>query len=253
MGLLGAGLGGGWGKWQGTHGLISDNIRSLNVVLANGSAITVSNTSHPDLYWAMQGAGHNFGVVTSFEISVWPRMYETWFQKNYIFTQDKLEPLFEQLNILNAHGNQPVRMGEQAGYFSVNNSIDATEATISWQFSWAGPAVDAQPYLQPFDDLGPVYTENYTVSYPEVAAAAGSSVGQPLCEEGFSKQVAPATLLEYNITTQRQIYTLFNEKVFVHPALSNSFVVMEAYPQHAVRTRAPDSSAYPWRGENLYM
>lgn len=252
MGLLGAGLGGGWGKLQGFHGVISDNLRSLNVVLANGSAITVSSTAHPDLYWAMQGAGHNFGIVTSFELNVWPRMYETWFQKNYIFTEDKLEALFEQLNILSNNGSQQARMAESAGYYVLNNSIDATKATITWQFSWAGPAIDAQPYLQPFDDLDPVYTENYTVPYPELAAAATSSVGQPLCEEGLSRQVAPATLLAYNLTTQRQIYNLFNEKVFVHPELTAAFVVMETYPQEVSRTRDPDSSAYPWRAENVY-
>jgi FAD/FMN-containing dehydrogenase len=65
VGVLGAGLGGGNGRYQGFYGLIGDNFVTLNVVLANGTAITVSESSNPDLLWVRKGAGHNFGIVTS--------------------------------------------------------------------------------------------------------------------------------------------------------------------------------------------
>ena len=42
VGMLGAGLGGGHGRFEGLYGLISDNIRQFNVVLANGTATRVS-------------------------------------------------------------------------------------------------------------------------------------------------------------------------------------------------------------------
>lgn len=71
--MLGPGLGGGHGPLEGVYGLISDNFRQLNVVLANGTAITVNETSHAGLLWGMKGAGHNFGIVTSFELNIFPR------------------------------------------------------------------------------------------------------------------------------------------------------------------------------------
>lgn len=74
VGMLDPSLGGGHGRYQGLYGLISDNFVRLNVVLANGTAIAVSNSSHADLLWAMKGAGHNFGVVTSFEFNIYPRI-----------------------------------------------------------------------------------------------------------------------------------------------------------------------------------
>ncbi|KAK7966936.1 FAD-binding domain-containing protein [Apiospora aurea] len=41
----GPGLGGGHGRWQGHFGLVSDNFVKLNTVLADGTAITISETS----------------------------------------------------------------------------------------------------------------------------------------------------------------------------------------------------------------
>lgn len=43
------------------------------MVLANGTAVTASADSHPDLFWAMRGAGHqNFGVATSITYAAFP-------------------------------------------------------------------------------------------------------------------------------------------------------------------------------------
>jgi FAD/FMN-containing dehydrogenase len=87
--------------------LIVDELLSMNVVLADGSAITVSADSYPDLSWAMRGAGHNFGIVTSFHTRIHPRMVHEWFYIKYTFTQDKLELVFEELNAQLIHGGGP--------------------------------------------------------------------------------------------------------------------------------------------------
>lgn len=131
--MLGPGLGGGHGRYQGLYGLISDNIRSLNVVLANGTEIYVSNTSHPDLYWGMQGAGHNFGAVTSFELNIFPRLVDTWYFKNYLYTEDKLEELFERLNTLDNMGTQPAEL-MNFGFFHVNTEFNETHVSVA--LSW---------------------------------------------------------------------------------------------------------------------
>lgn len=58
-------LGGGH-SWQGpAFGMAVDNVLSLDVVLANGTAVTASACSQPDLFWALRGGGGGtFGVVT---------------------------------------------------------------------------------------------------------------------------------------------------------------------------------------------
>ncbi len=67
VGIAGLTLGGGIGVLGRIYGLTSDNLRSLDIVTADGSTLTCNSRSHSDLYWASRGGGGgNFGVATSF-------------------------------------------------------------------------------------------------------------------------------------------------------------------------------------------
>jgi FAD/FMN-containing dehydrogenase len=66
-GIAGLTLGGGYSNVRRKYGLTVDNLRSVDLVTADGEFLTASEAEHADLFWALRDGGGNFGVVTGFE------------------------------------------------------------------------------------------------------------------------------------------------------------------------------------------
>ncbi|KAI1135180.1 FAD-binding domain-containing protein [Hypoxylon sp. FL0543] len=71
-------LGGGHSPLSSLYGMAADQVLSMEVVLADGRFVTASETSHPDLFWALRGGGGStFGVVTSVVVKAYPKIKVT--------------------------------------------------------------------------------------------------------------------------------------------------------------------------------
>ncbi len=71
-GVAGLTLSGGIGHLRRKYGLTCDNLRSVELVTADGERLTASEQDHSDLFWALKGGGGNFGVGTAFEFDCYP-------------------------------------------------------------------------------------------------------------------------------------------------------------------------------------
>ncbi len=72
VGVVGYSLGGGMGPLSRQYGFGADQVRSVELVTADGSIRHVDEHSDPELFWAVRGGKGSFGIVTEIEIDLVP-------------------------------------------------------------------------------------------------------------------------------------------------------------------------------------
>lgn len=67
VGVGGLTLGGGLGVLGRIYGLTCDSVKSITFLSARGEVIEVNKKQHPDLFWALRGAGNgSYGIVLGY-------------------------------------------------------------------------------------------------------------------------------------------------------------------------------------------
>jgi hypothetical protein len=72
VGVVGYSIGGGLGWYARKHGLQCNRIAAIELVDAEGQERRVDAASDGELYWALRGAGGDFGVITAIEFELLP-------------------------------------------------------------------------------------------------------------------------------------------------------------------------------------
>ncbi|KAI1734955.1 putative FAD-dependent oxygenase [Xylaria scruposa] len=248
--LLGPGLGGGHGLLQGRHGLVSDQFISMNIVLASGDIQIFDKTS--DLWWAIQGAGHNFGIVTSVTMRIYDIQYPYWAYEMFTFTMDKVEGLYDKLNVLLNNGSPPVNIVSY-GFFGNIPEIDSNPITMFWILQEGATSVDSV-YTMPFHELGPTTTDAGSGTYLDVPRWIGWDNNAAPCQHsGLANTRYPVDIQSYNVQSMRKVYDLFANVTKKTPELNGSHFLFEGYPLKGVKAVPSESTAYPFRDDNLLV
>lgn len=113
---------------QSAHGFAADNLVSARVVLADGRLVTASDSENEGLFWALRGAGHNFGVVTSFELKVHDLPPDPWTMIVLAFSGHKLEAFLEVWNRLEEEYYDP-GLVVLNGLVARNEALDAVDVS----------------------------------------------------------------------------------------------------------------------------
>ncbi|RYO90851.1 hypothetical protein DL766_007749 [Monosporascus sp. MC13-8B] len=238
--LLGPGLGGGHGFLQGRYGLISDNFVSVNIVMADGNLHTIDERS--DLWWAIQGAGHNFGIVTSVTSKIYDIEHRTWSYTAFTFTGDKIEQIYQAAND-HLNGTQPMDVTNYSFFINLP-SIDPNAGVTSVDPAWS----------KPFQDIGRIATQSAAGDYPNLPAWTGNGNQDPPCQKvGLVNNRFPIDLELYDPEAQRQVYDLFKSATQETPALNGSLFLFEGYSLQAVQAVPKESTAVSYRGDKLLL
>ncbi|CAK3922906.1 FAD FMN-containing dehydrogenase [Lecanosticta acicola] len=151
VGLAGHSLSGGWGFSSRKWGWLMDHVVSLVYVDAEGKIKEVSQASKgPDaeIWWAMRGAGaNNFGVVTSFALSVVDAPAKAVNYKTIFKTNDDCAAALLSLQELGSKAaSLPPELGAQLLIYGEGSPGDPGAGSFSGQY--LGPQSQFQPVQQ---------------------------------------------------------------------------------------------------------
>lgn len=248
--FMGPALGGGHGWLQGHHGLVSDQFVSMNVVLANGAKKTIDASS--DLWWAMKGAGHNFGIVTSVTSKVYEIEHRDWAIETLTFSGDKVEAVYETANeYLIKNGTQSADIMNWS-YWMNNPDVDSNNPVIVFYIIQEGVKTVDSAYTKPFHDIGPLSAEPQSGTYKDLAAWTGVSIDSPPCQKaGFANPRFPIYLQSYDIPAQKKAWEIYAPAIRGSSPFNNSILMFEGYSFQGVHEVASESSAFAFREENI--
>lgn len=181
-GVAGLTLGGGMGILQRAFGLACDNLRSIEIVTADGVVRRASRTEHQELFWAARGAGRGLGVVTSFEFDLHPLGPEV-AAAQVVYPMSEAGTVLRNFRWLAA--SAPETVSPELLLWSVppDPEIPAEfhgEPVIMVIGCFAGDPADAAPTLAPFAELGTVLMDlGGTMPYADLQCSA-----DPMFPEG---------------------------------------------------------------------
>ncbi|KAF2788207.1 FAD binding domain-containing protein [Melanomma pulvis-pyrius CBS 109.77] len=204
VGTLGAALGGGYGNLMGEHGFGVDNILSMRVAIATGEVITVSKSSYPDLFWAMRGAGPNFGVVISATFNAWPApkpVDRTAWVMSLTFEPEKIAEVAQAIQDLPLKPEQNVYLYLVNSGNANNDPILSVTGFLHKGTDESGRAAFASMYA-----LGPSSNSSAVTPYEQWNAA-----GDGFCARGGRKPAYSTAINNMKAETWPQIWDLYTE------------------------------------------
>ncbi|KAF2708801.1 FAD-binding domain-containing protein [Pleomassaria siparia CBS 279.74] len=260
VGLMGVALGGGHGMLQGHYGLLSDQILSARLVLANSTAITVSSTENKDLFWALRGAGHNYGVVASLDYRIYDidtaNGKDVWSHEVFIYpaTPENVKAVYTEAQ------NQLETQPRGIFHYGLVLTVPALspEPMIMHHVVWNGPLDTINPHTQAFHNLKPANVMKDEGTYLDLPRWLQTDKSSMVCNPtDFIPDVGvprfPVDVQDYNIDALVEAVEVLKKTMKSFPEFAASVLMIEQYPMHMVREIDDKKSAFPSRKDRLLM
>ncbi|KAL4797947.1 FAD-binding domain-containing protein [Aspergillus venezuelensis] len=247
VGMIGATIGAGIGRLQGTHGLMIDALLSVKLVTARGKLIEISKDSHPDLFWGVRGAAHNFGIITEATYQLQPLGHD-------FVSVDMRFPA-----ALNGSFFEALAGFELGSEWAIAARIvydgDAGEPAIVANAAYHGPRTKDEviAQLHPFLDLTPPVLNISVVPWNRINSVASFGSDAGVCTPGKDSTTYPVSLRTRTASAWIEVFKLMSGLYEMIPEARGSGVLFEAWANEAVRGVLDSETAYPWRETETYV
>jgi FAD/FMN-containing dehydrogenase len=192
-GVAGLTLGGGMGRLARKFGLACDNLRSVDIVTADGKLLHASDKENPDLFWGIRGGGGNFGIVTTFEYRLHP-LGPTVLAGNRVFPYDQARSVIAAL--LEFSAAAPDEMSVSTAVTRDPPGV-APGLYVAVEVVYCGAISDGERLLAPLNKLGkPAFDDVSAKSYI-VAQQGQSGASPPALPPGLNVYVKSGFLREF--------------------------------------------------------
>ncbi|KAK6338913.1 hypothetical protein TWF696_009714 [Orbilia brochopaga] len=152
VGVAGVVLGGGISHQAAEYGFSCDNVVNYQVVTADGLIRNANATSDPDLFWALKGAGNRFGIVTAFDMKMYPLAKVYGGTISYRFTS--LEEVLAQIDEFHRKESDP----KASMIFSILDGRDVGYGLFLELVLYYGMPVTSPPEVfQPFFEIPGIF------------------------------------------------------------------------------------------------
>lgn len=235
VGIGGLTLGGGFGWLSGQYGTVIDNLIRAKVVLANGQILEASEDENSDLFWAIRGAGHNFGVVVEFQYTAHEQPNHV-FAGTLTFTPDKLDPL------MNAFNQRHWSPNPKAAFHCTFVKPPETGPTIAVTLFYNGDESEARTHFASILNLDPVTNNLASIPYYQANEMIKDIPGGRKSLKGATFN--PPIRNEF----ARWLWNEFTTKITEDPDLSKTSISIEFYDMTKVAGVPVKKTAFPTRG-----
>jgi hypothetical protein len=247
--VVGASLGGGVGGTMGLFGLLADNVISVRIVTGKAAElVTASETENSDLFWALRGAGHGLGVVTSVTLKLYPEKElgnenGTVWQYHIQYADKDLKAISDRMFELNSLQNSKFETEIFLGCLP-----PTFQPSVNLFANYLGSESEKDATLAELDSIAkPLVRKGGLVPAVRLNDAA-DAFGDP---EGtkFMRSVG----LKQQFYNLQEIYEEYKQLLKDSPDSARGGILIELHPCKAVYEASKDFNAFPHRDVRAWL
>ncbi|KAF4986632.1 hypothetical protein FGRMN_10746 [Fusarium graminum] len=223
VGLVGATLGGGIGRFLGHLGYAADTVLSMRVVVVGNSGVArvveASNEANSDLLWGLRGSGHLFGVVVEATFRAFPWSYDTW-HTCLVFLPNDIRIVAEAVNKVHYRGGMQGRL-----VFCAPNK----QPVVLLQLWYMGPPEEAVSKFQSLLDLPSLNDHSLNFVGRRIPYLHLNDSSERICSYAGRKNLAAFGMSKISAESCEVALKVYVNFIAQHPEASHTHVLTEFY------------------------